>query len=227
MWRWLRPVDGRPTSTVALFDRWPGPEERRDVTWSSPRSRNTVATVVLEPTLPTSCAVCLTPRSEMNRVGGLDVCDVCFHGGAAAAVAPRGWQLRSDTSVFRTKDHTYYTTTTVGVLEQGSPIRATIRLRQGLWVLMSWFGGIKVADPLFNRMLYVTSATTPATRRFLESEGAQSAVMDLAGERGRIDIDGGVVRVVVALTDEQPDEARLESEVAVLMAHLGTFAEIA
>ena len=172
--------------------------------------------------MPSPCAVCLVQRPVMNRVGGLDVCNVCNHGGAAAAVAGRGWTLGSKYSTFRTKDDTIYTVRAQGRHTTSSGLNATFRMKQGMWALLGMFMGTSVGDPLFDKL--VLARGTPADRlsRFLGGDGAQSALMDLVGEGGTITVRGPEVDVVVEARD-MPDQARIESELAVLMTHLEGF----
>ncbi len=170
------------------------------------------------------CAVCEARGAAMNRLGGLDVCDSCLGGGASASASRRGWSLGAETRLVTTQDRSLHVTTVVGRLDEAPPIRATFRLREGIWRALSWFHGVKAAEPLFDRTVFVTSPTAAATARLLADEGAQSALMDLVGEGARVDVDGASVDVVIRRPDP-PDVARLTAEVAVLMAHLRAFAE--
>ena len=46
-----------------------------------------------QPTQPSSCGLCRQSGHGMNRLGGLDLCDPCFHGGAARGAGARGAAL--------------------------------------------------------------------------------------------------------------------------------------
>jgi hypothetical protein len=171
----------------------------------------------------TPCGVCLqpAPADAMNRAGGMNVCDRCFHGGASDSVRARGWLLSATMSRFQVKETTFFTVVVTGKLDTPTPLTATFRMKSGVWMLAGLFGRTPTNDPLFNKMVYASGDTS--MRSFLESDGAQSAVMDLVGELGTIHVGGSSVSVSVTQQDTAPEQARIEAEVAVLMAHVAAF----
>ena len=173
------------------------------------------------------CGVCQVDRpGTMNRMGGLDVCDVCARGAASESVKARGWTLNAESFVRYTRDHTWYYVRVEGTIDDPLAMTATFRMKEGYWFWLGMVWGIRVNDPLFNKLVLATSATKPLTRQFLESEGAQSALMDLVGEGGTIQVRGSSISVQVRQEGSAPDQARIEAETAVLMAHLETFAAV-
>ena len=167
-----------------------------------------------------TCALCHKSRTGMNRVSGLDVCDVCWRGGVAQATAHRGWAFRSRNRTVRTKNNTYFICDVVGTVENPLPLNATFRMKNALWTVLGWFTGQSTGDPLFDKLVYANGSPGDAMTRFLEDDGAQSAVMDLVGEMGTVQLNGRTLKVSVQSNDAPPDSARIEAEVAVLMAHL-------
>lgn len=169
-----------------------------------------------------SCAVCLKSKGSMNRVGGLDVCDVCFQGGVSTVVGERGWQLSAESWIAHDGEETVYYTHVQGTLATTSTLDLTVSMRTGLNALKAVFWGINVDDPLFNRTVYARSNAPARAKVFLAEDGHQSAVMDLIGERCTVTILGDAVSAR-AEGSTPADQARLEAEVAVLMAHLENF----
>jgi hypothetical protein len=172
-----------------------------------------------------TCAVCQKSRKGANRLGGLDVCDVCFNGGAAEAVEHRGWVLQTKSWVHPSRDGTNFHCESIGKMPNSTGLKATFRMKTGVWWFLGMFTGIKVEDPLFNKLVMAKSDTGPKTRAFLASEGAQSAIMDLVGDYARIEVRGNRISCH-AVAKEIPSETRIEAETAVLMAHLETFAVV-
>ncbi len=166
------------------------------------------------------CALCNKTRTGMNRTSGLDVCDVCRRGGVEAATAGRGWSFTSRSRTVRTKNSTWYIVDVEGRMGRPVPLKATFRMKRGLYALLGWVLGARTGDPLFDKLVYATGTPVDVLSDFLEDDGAQSAVMDLVGEMGTIRLQGNRTSVSVQSTEAPPDASRIEAEVAVLMAHL-------
>lgn len=174
----------------------------------------------------TTCGVCLKPKVGTNRVGGLGICDTCLNGGAEKAAAGRGWQLASRSWTTGTGRNTWYHCEAKGVLPGAPEMKAKFKRKVG--GLFAAIFSIKTDDPLFNQSVDARSKTKEIAQQFLEDDGAQSAIMDLVGERAKVKIDGENIVAHAAAGyqyGDPPSELRVLAETAVLMAHLAKFSE--
>ena len=174
----------------------------------------------------TTCGICLTPKIGTNRVGGLGICDKCLNGGAEQAAAGRGWNLESRSWTTGHGRNQWYHCEAKGVLPGAPDMQAKFKMKVG--GLFAAILSIKTDDPLFNQSVDARSKTKDLTRQFLEDDGAQSAIMDLVGERAKIKIEGEHIVAHAAAGyqyGEPPSELRVLAETAVLMAHVAKFSE--
>jgi hypothetical protein len=80
---------------------------------------------------------------------------------------------------------------------------------------------IRVQDPLFHKLGVIVTRDKARTRRFINDDGAQSAVMDLLGEDVSIKIKRtGQIKLSGQRKHDPFDQTAIEREVAVLLVHL-------
>lgn len=171
-----------------------------------------------------SCAICHTTHARPNRMGGLGVCDVCLHGGAADAVAHRGWRITSHSWTSRRNKQILHHCEVKAQPASAGPLKATFRMKGSLDALLRALYRSWTDDPAFDRLVYVSTSTADQTAAFLRDDGAQSAIMDLVGERAKVWIADDRVQARATSAEAHPDPVRLEAEVAVLMVHVEAFA---
>lgn len=170
-----------------------------------------------------TCGICERPVREPLRSGGLDICPRCMGGDAARVVAQRGWSIQSRTWDVHTREGTIHHIDSQATLDRSLPLSLTLRPKRGFMAFLGLFLGIKVGDPLFNRTVYATSSTPLPASRFLGLDAVQSAVMDLMGEQVTVHISPVGLRVKGISQHTAYDEARVETELAVLMQHIAAF----
>jgi len=109
----------------------------------------------------------------------------------------------------------------------GKPLFDASFRRKGLASLAGLFGmTIRVPDPLFHELGVIITRDTARTRRFIEDDGAQSAVMDLLGEDVAIKVQRSGRIVVSGKRKSDPfDQTAIERELAVLLVHLDRWTE--
>lgn len=108
----------------------------------------------------------------------------------------------------------------------GPLFAAKFMRKGGRNLLRSLFGGgLRVDDPLFHEIGRIETDDPHPTSLFMESEGAQSIVMDLLGEDVAITVRAdGRVTAMGRRKSEAFDQANIERELAVLLVHLDAFA---
>jgi len=170
-----------------------------------------------------TCAICTRPAPDPLRSGGLDICFKCMHGGAVQAADDRGWSIDYGQSAIPTTNGMVYTVRAEGRLASSVPFEVVVRPKLGILKLIGMFWGIKMPDPLFNRMAFATSSSPRAGASFLGDDGVQSAVMDLLGEQVTITVGQAGVEIHGQAEQVPFDQSRIELEIAVLMAHIQRF----
>jgi hypothetical protein len=127
-------------------------------------------------------------------------------------------QIDSDTHYFKIliRGHTGYPL----------PVRGKFR-RKGAWTWLGRLGGwTKTSgDPLFDRVV-IGKEFKGSLGRILDSEGMQSAIMDLLGGGLGLSLTPDGVHVHGDL-GEQPFEPELIREVMVIMIHLDQYCQLA
>lgn len=173
----------------------------------------------------TPCALCRsTEDPRPNRIGGVDLCRRCYDGGAVAAAHARGFQLRVKCAIVGHGDKRFYVAS--GDASVAKPLFDANFRRKGLASLAGLLGmTIRVQDPLFHQLGVIVTRDKPGTRRFIDEDGAQSAVMDLLGEDVSIKVKRtGQVRLSGQRKHDPFDQTAIEREVAVLLVHLDSYA---
>lgn len=172
------------------------------------------------------CALCRSTKdARPNRIGGIDLCHRCYDGGAVAAAHARGFSLRVQCSTVGHGDKQFFVAR--GNAAVAKPLFNASFRRKGLASLAALFGmTIRVQDPLFHKLGVIVTSDKARTRRFIENDGAQSAVMDLLGEDVGIKIRRSGQLEVSGVRKHDPfDQTSIEREVAVLLVHLDGYAE--
>ena len=131
--------------------------------------------------------------------------------------------MTTTTWVRSSNDDTTYYGQVVGWFGGAVPFTGSLRRKTAFHRWLPFWRGVKTRDPLFNRSVYALGTDGLAT--FLDSDGAQSAAMDLVGEGAMIKVYPGNVDVIAA-SDRPIVETRLEAETAVFMAHVEAYAEV-
>ncbi len=173
-----------------------------------------------------ACALCRSTKDPRpNRIGGVDLCYRCYDGGAVAAARARGFKLRVECSAFGRGDDRIYLVTGSGAVAK-QLFNASFR-RKGLASLAALFGmTIRVQDPLFHKLGVIVTRDKARTRRFIQDDGAQSAVMDLLGEDVSIKVRRtGVISLSGQRKFDPFDQTAIERELAVLLVHLDRYTE--
>lgn len=173
---------------------------------------------------PTACSLCRnTEDPRPNRIGGVDLCRRCYDGGAEAAAHARGFRLGVECGIVGHGDKTVYVTK--GSAAVGKPLFNASFRRKGLASLAGLFGlTIRVQDPLFHKLGVIITRDKSGTGRFIEDDGAQSAVMDLLGESVSIEVRRtGQIKVSGGRKLEPFDQVVIEREMAVLLVHLDRY----
>lgn len=175
---------------------------------------------------PATCALCRGAEDpKPNRIGGLDLCRRCYDGGAVAAAHARGFGLGVKCGQVGPHDDPIFTAK--GTASVGKPLfNASFRRKGVVSLLAGLFGmAIRVKDPLFHKIGAIVTLDKARTRRFIEDDGAQSAVMDLLGEDVSVKIqEGGQLSLSGARKNDPFDQTAIEREVAVLLVHLDRYA---
>ena len=171
------------------------------------------------------CALCFEEAEHFNRVGGLEVCDICFHGDLASRMEQlRGWIVYVDTCMrevrVQNQTHIYYQTTCEVTLN----IESALELRCARLGFFSklfgrFFGRVTVGDPLFDGFVYLRTKSPAQLRSLLKNEGFQSSIMDLLGEFPHFRVEGGQISGFIESQDP-PDTNLICVEVAVFGAHI-------
>ena len=173
-----------------------------------------------------ACALCRSTKDPRpNRIGGIDLCRRCYDGGAVAAAHARGFRLRIECSIVGHGDNQFFVAK--GNAAVAKPLFNASFRRKGLASLAGLFGlTVRVQDPLFHKLGVIITRDKPRTRRFIDNDGVQSAVMDLLGEDVSVKIRrNGHVQVSGARKSDPFDQTSIEREVAVLLVHLDGYAE--
>lgn len=173
-----------------------------------------------------ACALCRSTKdARPNRIGGVDLCRRCYDGGAVAAAHARGFNLRIKCSTVGHGDKKFFVAQ--GQAAVAKPLFNASFRRKGLASLAALFGmTIRVQDPLFHKLGVIVTTDKPRTRRFIDNDGAQSAVMDLLGEDVSIKIRRNGQITVSGVRKHDPfDQTSIEREVAVLLVHLDGYGE--
>lgn len=173
-----------------------------------------------------ACALCRSTKDDRpNRIGGVDLCRRCYDGGAVAAAHARGFNLRIKCATVGHGDKKFFVAR--GNASVAKPLFNASFRRKGFANLAALFGmTIRVQDPLFHKLGVIVTTDKARTRRFIDNDGAQSAVMDLLGEDVAIKIrQSGQITVSGARKHDPFDQTSIEREVAVLLVHLDGYAE--
>jgi hypothetical protein len=175
---------------------------------------------------PIGCALCRSTKDRrLNRIGGVDLCGRCYDGGAVDAADDRGFRLEVECTVVGHGDKRFYRAR--GSATVAKPLFDASFRRKGLASLAGLFGmTIRVPDPLFHELGVIITRDVARTRRFIEEDGAQSAVMDLLGEDVSIKVRRtGQIRLSGQRTSDPFDQTAIERELAVLLVHLDRWTE--
>jgi hypothetical protein len=173
---------------------------------------------------PVACDLCRdTEDPRPNRIGGVDLCRRCFDGGAEAAAHARGFRLAVRCEIAGHSDDPIYIAKASAAV--GKPLFNASFRHKGIASLAALFGlTIRVQDPLFHKLGVIITRDKSATRRFIEDDAAQSAVMDLLGESVSIVVQRtGQLKVSGARRLEPFDQVVIEREMAVLLVHLDRY----
>jgi len=174
---------------------------------------------------PAGCDLCRgTEDPKPNRIGGLDLCRRCYDGGAVAAAHARGFGLWVKLSAIGTDNPIFLVRGTASVPR---PLfNASFRRKGPRSLLAAMFGmTLRVQDPLFHELGVIVTRDKARTRRFIEADAAQSAVMDLLGEDVSVTVrEGGQIQVSGARKHDPFDQSAIERELAVLLVHLDGYA---
>ena len=171
------------------------------------------------------CALCSEEAEHFNRVSGLEVCDICFHGDLASRMEQlRGWVVLIETSMrkIRVQNQTYtdYQTTCEVTLNIESALEfRCARLGFFSKCFGRFLGRVTVGDPLFDGSVYLRTKSPAQLRSLLKNEGLQSSIMDLLGELPRFRVEGEQISGFIE-SKEPPDSNIICREVAVLGAYL-------
>lgn len=175
---------------------------------------------------PTACALCGSRKDRrLNRIGGVDLCHRCYEGGAVAAAHARGFALGVELTTW------YYENTSIhrvrGRAAVARPLFDASFRRKGLASLAALFGmTLRVRDPLFHEIGVIVTRDKARTRRFIDDDGAQSAVMDLLGEDVSIKVRRtGQIQLSGQRQEDPFDQTAIEREAAVLLVHLDRYTE--
>ncbi|PRP95535.1 hypothetical protein ENSA5_38180 [Enhygromyxa salina] len=171
------------------------------------------------------CALCRTTEDPRpNRIGGIDLCRRCHDGGAVAAAHARGFQLRVKCGFVGHGDKRVYVAQ--GDASVARPLFDASFRRKGLASLVGLLGmTIRVEDPLFHKLGVIITRDKPGTHRFIDDDGAQTAVMDLLGEDVSVKVKrAGQVKLSGRRKHEPFDQTAIERELAVLLVHLDGYA---
>lgn len=162
----------------------------------------------------------------MNRVAGLDLCDVCVSGHLVPRMRARwGWQLECEQREVSTQ-RSGIETNNVFVsdlrlkLAHGLPLRIKCRRRKWFHFVFDLAGKTsKVGDEMFDRTVVVFGGPTPMVRMLLASDGAQGAVMNFA-LGGHFDINGTTITARKVSHDCMDMEGEVMAEVCAIAARL-------
>ncbi|MEE2645495.1 MAG: hypothetical protein VYD19_11230 [Myxococcota bacterium] len=171
------------------------------------------------------CALCFEEAESFNRVGGLEVCDQCFHGDLASRMEQlRGWIVYISTCVRKVRvqhqTHIYYQTTCEVTLSTESALELRCARLDFFSKLFGRFlGRVTVGDPLFDEFVYLRTKKPAQLRSLLKNESFQSSVMDLLGELPRFRVEGEQISGFIESQDP-PDTNLICREIAVFGAHI-------
>ena len=149
-----------------------------------------------------TCGICDEQYSSGSiRIAGMNVCPRCEVGNVLRVLASRGYAL--DIEIWQTENsnprsggpNVWYHIRLLG----RTPVRTNLHVRFSRENLLDkvakiFTREIQVGDPLFDDMIYVRAKENSPVRDFLASDGVQSAVMEMVGSRGRLTIEGDIVR---------------------------------
>ena len=160
----------------------------------------------------------------MNRLGGLDLCDPCFHGGAARGAGARGWTLHGRSEVRLGMEQDVYHSIIEGSLCREIPLQARCVPKDLIARLMGPLLGLQTGDPLFDGVVHVRTTAGTVLRRLLEDDATRGAIMGLVGDGFDVVINSGRLSARYTSTKAPANDAHQEAALAVLMVHLDRFA---
>ncbi len=162
----------------------------------------------------------------MNRVGGLDLCDVCLSGHLVPRMRERwGWNLSCEQYEVSNR-HNGVETSNEFVsdvrlsMSHRAPLNISCRKRRWYHLLFDLLGKTsKIGDPLFDRHVVVMGGPQAIVSMLLESDGAQSAVMNFA-LGGYFDINGQGIEARRISEDALGTEGEVMAEVCAIALRL-------
>lgn len=142
-----------------------------------------------------------------------------------AAAHARGFALGVKCTTVQYGEHRLYRAH--GRAAVAKPLFDASFRRKGLASLAALFGmTLRVRDPLFHELGVIVTSDKARTRRFIDEDGAQSAVMDLLGEDVSIKVRRtGQIQLSGQRQHDPFDQTAIEREVAVLLVHLDRYTE--
>ncbi len=175
---------------------------------------------------PMICALCRRSADGLyNRVGGVDLCNSCHDGGAVAAACARGFAMEVECATLGSGKSEVQVAQ--GRASMPAPLFNASFRRKGLASLAGLLGmTIRVQDPLFHQLGVILTRDRARTQRFIDGEGAQSAVLDLLGESVNISVrSNGQVKLAGRSRHEPFDPTAIELKFAVLLVHLEAYSQ--
>ena len=175
-----------------------------------------------------TCGLCLVAasRSSINRVGGIDLCDRCYHGGCVQAAELRGFQIKVTIPSYVVGARKVYVVRAEASIAEPLFRVGFYRKHPLVWLWSLLGMGIRVEDPLFHKIGTIIAHDKKQARQFMASDGAQSAVMDLLGEDVSIVFEqSGRIRISGQREAEPYDPTVIEREIAVLLVHVHRFCQ--
>ncbi len=176
--------------------------------------------------MTSQCAVCgadeRSTAGGCNRVGGVDVCDACYHGLAPARVRARGWTFDIRQWEIKDSDGSVFSYGTDARLRLPSALGVEFKCRRKTlpWKLVHLVApSLTVGESLFDANVYVRSKNPGVTRIILADDGVQSIMMDMLGEGSWIAVRGDTI-ASHSVRNEYVSDARFSSEMCVLACHI-------